>query len=214
LAHLSGDPELTEAFKRGADIHRYTASLIFNCSQGAVTQAQREQAKTVNFGIIYGMSPYGLSKELGISPEEAKFFIDAYFNKYKKVKEYIDSLLDFARKNYYVVTMLGRRRYIPEINSENQNIRQFAERTAINTPVQGSAADLIKLAMIEIHKQMKMHALKSKMILQVHDELVFDVIRKEQQQLAEIIKNKMETVVKLNVPIEVTIKAANNWAEC
>ncbi len=214
LAHFSEDPELIEAFQRKADIHRYTASLIFNCSQDAVTEGQRAQAKTVNFGIIYGMSPYGLSKELNIAPEEAKTFIDAYFIKYKRVKKYIDYLLDFARKNNYVVTMLDRRRYIPEINSENQNIRQFAERTAINTPIQGSAADLIKIAMIEIYREMKRQHLKSKMILQIHDELIFDAFDKEEKQLRDMVKTKMENVVKLKVPIEVTVKTGKNWAEC
>ncbi|UCH11944.1 MAG: hypothetical protein JSW18_03740 [Candidatus Omnitrophota bacterium] len=205
---------MIEAFEKRTDIHRYTASLIFNCSQDTVTEVQRSQAKTVNFGIIYGISPYGLSKELNIAPEEAKAFIDAYFVKYKKVKKYIDYLLDFARKNNYVVTMLDRRRYIPEINSENQNIRQFAERTAINTPIQGSAADLIKIAMIEIYKEMKRRHLKSKMILQVHDELIFDVFDKDEKQLKDMVKTKMENVVKLKVPIEVTMKTGKNWAEC
>lgn len=214
LAHLSTDPELIEAFEKGADIHRHTASLIFNCHEKDVILVQRTQAKTVNFGIIYGMSPYGLSKELNISPEEAKVFIDAYFAKYKKVKSYIEHLLKFARKNRYVLTMFGRRRYIPEINSENQNVRQFAERTAINTPIQGSAADLIKIAMIEIYKEMKKSNLDSAMILQVHDELIFDVFEKEQNQLTDIIKRKMENAVKLKVPIEVTIKTGKNWAEC
>ena len=214
LAHLSADPELVEAFKKRADIHNHTASLIFNCREEDVAQAQRYQAKTVNFGIIYGMSPYGLSKELSISPEEAKIFIDAYFAKYKKVKNHIEHSLDFARKNRCVLTMFGRRRYIPEINSENQNVRQFAERTAINTPIQGSAADLIKIAMIEVYKEMKEKQLKSRMVLQVHDELIFDVFEKEQRQLADMIKTKMENAVKLKVPIEVIIKTGKNWTEC
>ncbi len=214
LAHLSEDPELLRAFKKGADIHNHTASLIFNCPEKDVTRAQRTQAKTVNFGIIYGMSPYGLSKELNITPEQAKVFIDAYFIKYKEVKNYIEHSLNFARGNHYVLTMFGRRRYIPEINSENQNVRQFAERTAINTPIQGSAADLIKIAMIEIYKEMKEEQLKSKMVLQVHDELIFDAVNKEKKQLIDIIKRKMENAVKLKVPVEVTMKVGKNWAEC
>jgi len=214
LAHLSGDPELLDAFKRKADIHRHTASLIFNCQEKDVAATQRMQAKTVNFGIIYGMSPYGLSKELNISPGEATAFIGAYFVKYGKVKSYLEEILDFARENLYVATMSGRRRYIPEINSENQNIKQFAERTATNAPIQGSAADLIKVAMIEIHKEMKQEGLKSKILLQVHDELLFDVLQKEEKQLTQIIKNKMENAIKLKVPIEVNIKTGKNWAEC
>ena len=214
LAHLSGDPELLDAFKRKADIHRHTASLIFNCQEKDVAATQRMQAKTVNFGIIYGMSPYGLSKELNISPGEAIAFIGAYFVKYGKVKSYLEEILDFARENLYVATMSGRRRYIPEINSENQNIKQFAERTATNAPIQGSAADLIKVAMIEIHKEMKQEGLKSKILLQVHDELLFDVLQKEEKQLTQIIKNKMENAIKLKVPIEVNIKTGKNWAEC
>ncbi|MFH0732724.1 MAG: DNA polymerase I [Candidatus Omnitrophota bacterium] len=214
LAHLSGDEELITAFRNKDDIHRHTASLIFNCPQEKVTQIQRNQAKTVNFGIIYGMSPYGLSKELDITPEEAKIFIDAYFDKYKTVREYLDSVLVLAREKYYVTTMLGRCRFIPEINSPNQTIRQFAERTAINTPIQGSAADLIKIAMIEIYNEMLQQDFKSKMILQVHDELVFDALEREKDKLGSLVKSKMENAVKLKVPVEVTIKTGNNWAEC
>lgn len=213
LAHLSEDPELIKAFKNGSDIHTHTASLIFNCKEKAVTQKQRAQAKTVNFGIIYGMSPYGLSKELNIGTEEAKIFIDAYFAKYKKVRDYMDYLLDFARKNRYVLTMFDRRRYIPEIDSQNINIRQFAERTAINTPIQGSAADLIKIAMIEIHDDIIKKHLNSTMVLQVHDELVFDLNPSEKDGFCDLIKNKMENAVKLKVPVEVNIKMGKNWAE-
>ncbi|MBN1405445.1 MAG: DNA polymerase I [Candidatus Omnitrophica bacterium] len=214
LAHLSQDAELIEAFKKKADIHRHTASLIFNCAESEVTQTQRAQAKTVNFGIIYGMSPYGLSKELSITPEEAKIFIESYFMQYEMVKEYMDNLLTFARENHYVFTMFGRRRYMPDINSENQNIRQFAERTAINMPIQGSAADLIKIAMININKGMNEARLKSEMILQVHDELVFDVLPGEEKFLTELIRDKMENAVKLKVPVEVSINAGKNWAQC
>ena len=214
LAHLSDDVELIEAFKTGADIHQHTASLIFNCKEENVTEAQRAQAKTVNFGIIYGISPYGLSKELNITPEEAKQFIDGYFVKYKKVKTYMDGVLESARKNRYVLTMFGRRRYIPEITAQNQNVRQFAERTAINTPIQGSAADLIKIAMIEIHNYIKKNNMSSKMILQVHDELVFDISLKEQKTISDMIEEKMENAVKLKVPVKVSIKTGKNWAEC
>jgi DNA polymerase-1 len=213
LAHLSGDKNLIDAFKRGADIHRYTASLIFNCDEDKVKDDMRSQAKTVNFGIVYGMSPYGLSKELNIPPELAKSFIDAYFQRYPKVSEYIQEEIALAKEKGYVLTMLKRRRYIPEINSENQNIRQFAERTAINTPIQGSAADIIKMAMIHIDEQLKKKGLDAKMILQVHDELVFDLPKKEIDELSDIVKKGMEEVVKLKVPIKVNIGFGKNWMD-
>jgi DNA polymerase-1 len=213
LAHLSDDKGLIEAFKDGRDIHNYTASLIFGCKETEVDEARRSQAKTVNFGIIYGMSAYGLSKELNITPDLAKEFIDAYFLRYPKVNEYIQKQIAFARDNGYVLTMLNRRRYIPEINSENQNIRQFAERTAINTPIQGSAADIIKMAMIRIDEKLKIKNLKCKMILQVHDELVFDLPEDEVKEVSGIVKNQMESVIKLKVPIKVNISSGKNWME-
>lgn len=213
LAHLSGDKTLIEAFRHDVDIHNYTASLIFSCKEKEVDEKMRSQAKTVNFGIIYGMSPYGLSKELGIPPEIAKGFIDAYFARYPKVNQYIQNQIAFARENGYVLTMLNRRRYIPEINSENQNVRMFAERTAINTPIQGSAADIIKMAMINIYPEIQKEGLKGRMILQVHDELVFDLPNQELEQMGKIVKKGMEGVVKLKVPIKVNITYGKNWME-
>lgn len=213
LAHLSGDEALLKAFMSGIDIHAYTASLIFDCSVSKVDDTMRNQAKTVNFGIVYGMSPYGLSKELGISPDAAKGFIDAYFLRYPKVDEYIRSQVEFAKKNGYVLTMFNRRRYIPEINSKNQNIRQFAERTAINTPIQGTAADVIKLAMIHICDEMHKKGLKSKMVLQVHDELVFDIQKSELSRMNGIVKTGMEEIVRLKIPVEVKISSGKNWME-
>lgn len=213
LAHLSADQALGEAFSRDLDIHTHTASLIFGCKEKEVTEKMRSQAKTVNFGIIYGMSPYGLSKELAIPPEMAKTFIDAYFTRYPKVNEYIQSQIAFARENGYVLTMLNRRRYIPEINSENQNIRMFAERTAINTPIQGSAADIIKMAMLNIHSELGKNSLKGRMVLQVHDELVFDLPSDELEKISRIAKKGMEGVVELRVPIRVNISYGKNWME-
>jgi len=213
LAHLSEDEVLIKAFKEDIDIHTYTASLIFDCKEGDVTDEMRSQAKTVNFGIIYGMSPYGLSKELGITPEVAKGFIDAYFMRYPKVNEYMKSQIEFAREEGYVLTMLKRRRYIPEINSQNQNIRMFAERTAINTPIQGSAADIIKMAMINIYSDLKKKGCKGKMVLQVHDELVFDLPKKELDLITDIVKRHMEEVLELKVPIKVNITSGKNWLE-
>jgi len=213
LAHLSKDPMLSEAFNSGLDIHTHTASLIFGCDESKVDDTMRTQAKTVNFGIIYGMSPYGLSKELGIGPETAKGFIEAYFLRYSSVSEYMQSQISFAQENGYVLTMFNRRRYIPEINSENQNVRQFAQRTAINTPIQGSAADMIKIAMADIYRQLKSNDFNAKMVMQVHDELVFDLPEKELRQVTAIIKQSMESVVELNVPVKVNIASGRNWQE-
>ncbi len=213
LAHFSGDVELIEAFKQDRDIHTHTASLVFNVPEEKVTQEMRSVAKTVNFGIIYGMSPYGLSKDLRIEPAEAKEFIDSYFERYGRVKVYIEDTIEEARERGYVTTILNRRRYIPEINSQNNSMRQFAERTAINTPIQGSAADLIKVAMINIHRAIKEKRLKSKMILQVHDELVFEVPKDEVDIMSKMVKAKMEEVAKLKVSIKVQVKVGKNWLE-
>lgn len=213
LAHFSQDKELIEAFKEDRDIHTHTASLVFNVPEEKVTEEMRSAAKTVNFGIIYGMSPYGLSKDLGIEPAKAKEFIDSYFERYGKVRAYIEDTIEEARERGYVTTILNRRRYVPEINSKNNSIRQFAERTAINTPIQGSAADLIKVAMINIYRTLKEKKLKSMMILQVHDELVFEVPKDEVDVMKKTVKAEMETVAKLKVPIKVQIKVGSNWLE-
>jgi len=213
LAHLSKDEKLTLAFKKDKDVHKTTASLIYGLDENDVTEQMREVAKRVNFGIIYGLSAYGLSRDLGISHEEAQGFIEAYFLRYSKVKEYIQEQIAKAKKDGFVTTILGRRRYIPEINNRNQGIRQFAERQAINAPIQGSASDLIKLAMVEIHNQIKMRRLKGRMILQIHDELVFDVPNKEINEFISLIKDRMENVLKLDVPIRVDIKKGKNWLE-
>jgi len=213
LAHLSKDKALTEGFKEGLDIHTHTASLIFGVSQEDVTDEQRSQAKIVNFGIIYGMSAYGLSKDLGIEVEKAGVFIDSYFQRYPGVKTFIEDCIEEARQQGFVTTLLNRRRYIPEINSENINIRNFAERTATNTPIQGSAADLIKLAMIEIQKELEALKLKTLMILQVHDELVFEVPKEELDEVKELVRGRMENIMKLTVPIKVNISVGRNWLE-
>ncbi len=213
LAHLSNDETLIDAFNRDADIHTFTASLIFDCEELDVSKKMRSQAKTVNFGIVYGMSPYGLSRELEIPPDEAKQFIDAYFERYPKVYEYMKEQIELARDEGYVCTMLNRRRYIQEINSKNQNIRMFAERTAINTPIQGSAADIIKMAMIKIHSELKKKKLKCMMVMQVHDELVFDLPRHELKKATTLIRSNMEEVVRLKVPIKVNITHGKNWLE-
>ncbi|MBU4376131.1 MAG: DNA polymerase I, partial [Candidatus Omnitrophica bacterium] len=213
LAHLSGDKDLANAFKKNHDIHTYTASLVFGVKEKDVTKKMRSQAKTVNFGIVYGMSPYGLSRDLGIGVADAEKFIENYFERYSGVKAYLQDTIETARKAGYVTTILNRRRYIPDINSQNMNIRQFAERVAINTPIQGSAADLIKVAMLNIWKEFEKRRFKSKMVLQVHDELVFEARKEEAGELKEIIKKEMEGVFKLEVPIIVRIGEGRNWLE-
>lgn len=213
LAHFSGDKQLAKAFKEGLDIHTYTASLVFGIGEKEVSSEMRGMAKTVNFGIIYGMSPYGLSQSLGIEVDKAKEFIDSYFARYPDVKRYMDGLIEAARKDGYVVTILGRRRYIPEINSPDMRMRQFAERTAVNTPIQGTAADIIKVAMISIEENLEKKGLSSKMIMQVHDELVFDCPKKEISEVYKIVKHGMEDVIKLNVPVEAHIEVGKNWLE-
>ena len=213
LAHFSADPELLKAFESGRDIHTHTASLIFDVKEGDVTPEMRSIAKTVNFGIIYGMSPFGLSKELKIEISKAKDFIDAYFEKYGKVKAFLGDLVEEARNDGYVTTILNRRRYLPEINNRNNSVRQFAERAAINAPIQGSAADLIKIAMINIFNVMNEKKLRSKMLLQVHDELIFEVPPEEVKLMRELVKERMEQVVKLNVPVKVQVKVGENWLE-
>jgi len=211
LAHLSGDENLIKAFKEGRDIHSFTASLIYGVEEKEVTIEMRNSAKTVNFGIIYGMSPFGLSKDLGIPVEEAKEFIDNYFQRYPDVKAYLEDKVREAGKKKYVTTIMQRRRYVPEITSDNMRIRNFAERTAINAPIQGSAADIIKMAMIKIHK--KLHEMKSRMILQVHDELVFEVRPDELEEVTSLVKDEMEQVVKLKVPVSVNLKTGKNWLD-
>ncbi|MDD5448968.1 MAG: DNA polymerase I [Candidatus Omnitrophica bacterium] len=213
LAHLSGDETLIKAFKEGLDVHRHTASLIFDTKEPAITDEQRSQAKTVNFGIIYGMSAYGLSKDLGIEVAKAQAFIDSYFERYPKVKTFINDCIEKARNDGFVTTLLNRRRYIPEINSENMNIRMFAERTAINTPIQGSAADLIKAAMIGICRELAAGRLSSLMVLQVHDELVFEAPKDELKPVMDLVKNRMEGIMKLSVPVRVNISFGKNWLE-
>ena len=211
LAHLSGDKKLIEAFKKEEDVHKYTASLIFDCKMDEVTGKMRAVAKTVNFGIVYGMSPFGLAKDLGIRLDEAQRFIDSYFSRYSGVKTFIEKTISEARKNGFVTTLLNRRRYIPEIKSDNDRIKGFAERAAVNTPVQGSAADLIKLAMIECHEAFK--GSEVNMLIQVHDELVFEVPEKEAGSAAKKVKKIMEEVIDLKVPLVVDIESGANWLD-
>jgi DNA polymerase-1 len=211
LAHFSQDHTLLESFKNGEDIHKRTASEVFGVSIDQVTKEQRDVAKTTNFSIIYGVSAYGLSQSTNMTPQEAAMFIEIYFKRYPRVKSYIDEMIELARAQGFVTTLLGRRRYIPEIGSTNRQKREFAERTAINTPIQGSAADLIKVVMIDIAKRLKDK--KSKMILQVHDELVFEVHKSELDSVREMVKDRMENAIQLEVPIKVDINVGENWLE-
>ncbi|MBQ5688853.1 MAG: DNA polymerase I, partial [Bacteroidales bacterium] len=213
IAHLSGDQAMQSAFREGLDIHADTAARVYGVDIKDVTAEMRRNAKAVNFGIIYGMSAFGLAERLKISRSEASEIIKNYFKEYVGIQEYIDRQVDFAKQNGYVETMLGRRRYLRDINSGNSVVRNFAERNAINAPIQGSSADMIKIAMINIHQEMKAKELKSKMILQVHDELVFDVHKDELETLSEIIKDKMINALPLSIPIEVNLNTGNNWLE-
>ncbi|MEM7816564.1 MAG: DNA polymerase I, partial [Candidatus Aenigmatarchaeota archaeon] len=213
LAHFSGDEKLKEAFLNDLDIHRYTASLLFKINEEEVSENQRNLAKTINFGIIYGMSAYGLSKELNVSVEEAENFIQDYFLRYPKIKLYIQKTIEEAQEKGYVTTILGRRRYLPDLKSPNMNLREFASRQAINTPIQGSCADIIKLAMIKIYKEIKKKNLRARLIMQIHDELIFDLPKEELNSLLVIVKKNMEESVKLEVPIKVKIKVGKNWSE-
>jgi len=213
LAHISRDPELIATFLRDEDVHTATASRVFNVSADDVTPAMRRAAKTINFGVIYGMSDYGLEQATDFSREEAGQFITSYFEKYPKVKEYIEATKAQARELGYVQTVLGRQRYVPEIKSPNRQIREGAERMAINMPVQGTSADIIKVAMINIHREMEKRNLKSKMILQVHDELVFEVYPEEVDVLKELVSELMASALKLVVPLKVDIKIGRNWRE-
>ena len=213
IAHLSGDQAMQSAFREGLDIHADTAARVYGVDIKDVTAEMRRNAKAVNFGIIYGMSAFGLAERLKISRSEASEIIKNYFKEYVGIQEYIDRQVDYAKQNGYVETMLGRRRYLRDINSSNSVVRNFAERNAINAPIQGSSADMIKIAMINIHQEMKAKELKSKMILQVHDELVFDVHKDELETLSEIIKDKMINALPLSIPIEVNLNTGNNWLE-
>ena len=213
IAAFSGDPEMISAFKNEKDIHSTTASKVFNVPIDAVTPDMRRRAKEVNFGIIYGISPFGLSQNLDIPRSEAKEIIDSYFSEFSLVKEYMDNSIKTAKEKKYVETILGRRRYLRDIDSRNFTLRGFAERNAINSPIQGSAADIIKLAMIKISDWMKTRDLKSKMIMQVHDELVFDVNKLEREELEENIKSIMENVIKIEVPLTVDIGIGKTWLE-
>ncbi|HLU81689.1 MAG TPA: DNA polymerase I, partial [Flavobacteriaceae bacterium] len=213
IAALSQEENMIEAFREGQDIHASTASQVFKVPLSEVTREQRSNAKTVNFGIIYGVSAFGLSNQTNLSRAEAKELIDTYYKTYPRLRAYIAEQIDFARDHGYVETVMGRRRYLRDINTANHMVRSAAERNAVNAPIQGSAADIIKVAMINIHKKLKEKNFRSKMLLQVHDELVFDVHKEELENLKPLIKKEMENAFLLKVPLEVEIGVGRNWLE-
>ena len=213
LAHISKDPKLIEAFYSDEDIHTKTASEVFNVPKEEVTPLLRSRAKAVNFGIIYGISDYGLSKDLNISRKEAKTYIDSYLNNYEMVKKYMRDIVEKGKNDGYVETIMNRRRYVPELKSKNFSVRGFGERVAMNTPIQGSAADIIKIAMVNVYNELKRRNLKSKLILQVHDELIIQAHKEEADMVVDLVKYIMENSVKLSVPLKVDIKVGDSWYE-
>ena len=211
LAHIAGDEALLDAFRKDQDIHTRTASEVFGVPMDLVTREMRSSAKAVNFGIAYGQTDFGLARSLGIPRAEAKAYIEGYFTRYPGVKRYMERVVEQAREDGYVATLLGRRRPLPDINSRNRNIRQYAERTAINTPIQGTAADIIKLAMVEVHRALRAARLKTRLLLQVHDELVLEVPHGELEQVHQLVVSHMEGAMKLNVPLRAEPKQGPNW---
>jgi DNA polymerase-1 len=213
LAHVSGDAHLREAFAEGADIHRRTAALVLHKEESAVTKDERAMAKMVNFGIAYGMSDYGLSTRANIPRDEAKAFIDRYFATYSGISQYMLHIRETAATQGYVTTLLGRRREIPELRASNPNLRQAGERMAINMPIQGTAADIIKIAMIRLDRRLREEGFRSRMLLQVHDELVLEVPRDEVASIAPVLRETMETALPLDVPLDVDVRVGDDWQE-
>jgi DNA polymerase-1 len=213
IAALSKDEPMMEAFKQGQDIHAATAAKVFGVKLEEVDRDMRSKAKAVNFGLMYGQSAFGLADNLGISRTEAKDIIEEYFKQFPTIRGYMDSNIQFAKQNGYVETIMGRRRYLSDINSNNQTVRGYAERNAINAPIQGSAADIIKMAMINVHSEMHKRKMKSKLLLQVHDELVFDAHKDELDELKDLVSEKMVNAVNLEVPMVVDMGTGQNWLE-
>lgn len=213
LAHISKDPKLIEAFRNNEDIHQKTASEVFNIPKEEVDSVMRDRAKAVNFGIVYGISDYGLSRDLDIPRKEAKEYIDNYLNNYNMVKKYMDTIVKEGTDNGFVETILHRRRYIPELKAKNFNIKSFGERIAMNTPIQGSAADIIKVAMVRVYSELKRKKLKSRLILQIHDELIIETLIDEVEEVKDLVRSIMESSIKLDVPITIDLEVGDNWYE-
>ena len=214
LAHISGDETMIEAFKNGIDIHTVTASQAFGVPIEAVTPEMRKRAKAVNFGIVYGISDFSLAQDIGVTKKQAGEYIDAYLAKYPKVAEYLKDIVARAYEDGYVTTLLGRRRYIPELSSGKKMLKAFGERVAMNSPIQGTAADIIKLAMINVDRALRDSKLDAKLILQVHDELIVDSSRDDAEAAKEILRREMESAVKLSLPLTVSTAVGENWYEC
>ena len=210
---MSGDANMQEAFRRGLDIHAATAAKVFNVDIAEVTREQRSRAKAVNFGIAYGQGAFGLAQNLGIPRGEAKQIIDDYFAQFTGVRNYMDEMIGFCRTHGYIKTLMGRRRYLPDITSANNTVRAQAERIAINAPMQGSAADIIKVAMVNIHRDIREQGLSSRLLLQVHDELVFDAHGDELDGLKAMVRTRMEGAMALDVPLVVYMGVGKNWLE-
>jgi DNA polymerase-1 len=213
LAHISGDEKLMDAFIHNMDIHTKTAMDVFGVTADQVTSNMRRQAKAVNFGIVYGISSYGLSQNLDIGRIEADRFIETYLSTFPGVRRYMDDIIKQAKRDGYVTTLLARRRYLPEINASNYNLRSFAERTAMNTPIQGTAADIIKLAMVRMAERLVEEKLQSRMLLQVHDELVFEVPEEELPVMRKLLPEVMESALELKVPLKADVNEGDNWYE-
>ena len=214
LASISEDKNMIQAFKEGQDIHKQAASKVFKTPIEEVTKEQRSNAKAVNFGIVYGISDFGLGEQLGIGRKKAKQYIEEYLEQYDGIKQFMTNITEKAKEEGYVETLFHRRRYIPELKSNNYMVRQFGSRAAMNTPIQGTAADIMKIAMIKVYEQIKQNNLKSKIVLQVHDEMMLELPKDEQEQIEEIIKNSMQSATKLKVPLIAQISKADNWYEC
>ena len=214
LSHISNDEHMINAFKEGQDIHKQAASKVFKTPIEEVTKEQRSNAKAVNFGIVYGISDFGLGEQLGISRKKAKQYIEEYLEQYSGIKDFMENITNKAKEDGYVETLFHRRRYIPELKSNNYMVRQFGSRVAMNTPIQGTAADIMKIAMIKVYKEIQKRGLKSKIVLQVHDEMMIEADESEKDEIIKILKECMENATKLKVPLIAEISEAKNWYEC
>lgn len=213
MAHISQDENMLAAFKNGEDIHKQAASKVLNIPIEEVTKEQRSSAKAVNFGIVYGISDFGLANQLGVSNKQAKEYITQYLEKYSGIKHFMDDIVESAKNKGYVETLFHRRRYVPELKSNNYMVRQFGSRVAMNTPIQGTAADIMKLAMKNVYKELKKSKLDAKLILQIHDELLIEVKMEDKEKAKEILKKSMVEAAKLSIPLEVEVSEGTNWYE-
>ena len=211
---MSEDKHMIEAFEKGEDIHKQAASKVLHKPIEEVTKEERSSAKAVNFGIVYGISDFGLSEQLGISKKAAKAYIDQYLEEYSGIKKYMEDIVETAKTKGYAETQFGRRRYIKELSSNNYMVREFGKRAAMNTPIQGTAADIMKIAMIDVYKELKKQNLKSKIVLQVHDEMMIEAPIEEKEQIKQILKTSMENAANLRVPLVAEISEATNWYDC